>query len=135
MAAVTTDQVPQTRCGERSSHPAKAAAVLYENTMGFLNAGYAEGGINGGANKFAGMVVNKVDNSAGSNGDKDVEFKRRGLVKFTGSGFAITDVGVTIYATDNFTVTKTSTNNVAVARIVEFVSATQVWGDIEDFAV
>ena len=135
MAAVSTDQVTRQRGSDRASHPAKASTLHYEGVMAFLNAGLAEAGINSGNNKFAGIVARKTDNSAGADSALAVEVFRKGHFLLTGASLAIGDVGATVYATDNYTITKTSTNNVAVGKIVNFVSSTQVWVDIEGFAV
>ncbi len=64
-----------------------------------------------------------------------MEVKRRGQFLLTGSGFAITDKGANVYASDNFTITKTSTNNVLVGTIADYVSSTQVWVEIDGAAV
>jgi len=133
--AVTTAQVVRSRGGERGNHPMKTGAKCPEGSLAFLNAGYAEAGIDTGSNKFAGIVVTSADNTDGSYGDLRVEVKRRGQFLLTGSGFAITDKGANVYASDNFTITKTSPNNVLVGTIADYVSSTQVWVEIDGAAV
>lgn len=132
--AVTAAQTPRTKSGDCSDHPVLASAVMYGGTLGFLEGGYANSDTDTGNNKFAGIVRDTVDNSSGGNGAKSCEFKRKGLFLLTGSGFAIGDVGVAVYASDNFTITKTSTNNVQIGKIAKFVSATEVWVDIDGYA-
>lgn len=99
----------------------RGAMVVY-NTAGYLAPASTSAGV-----VFAGISEEEVDNSGGSAGDLNCRYKKEGIYLFTGAGLAQTDVGVQVYASDDQTVTKTSTNNAAVGKIVEFVSATQVW--------
>ena len=107
----------------------KAAAVnLYQNTIAFWDAstGFVTNDDNSGANPFAGIVYQQCDNSGGSAGDKVVELYTEGVFRLTGSSFTQATSGDLIYATDNFTITATSTNASRIGRAVNYVSATQV---------
>jgi len=98
-------------------------AMLMHNTSGFVvPAATASAGA-----YFAGIAEEEKDNSAGSAGDINCKYKREGVYLLTGAGLVQGDVGEQVYASDDQTVTKTSTTNPPVGRIVEFVSATQVW--------
>lgn len=99
----------------------RGALVMY-NTAGFLAPAAT-----GAGNIFAGVAEEEVDNSGGSAGDKKCRYKKEGCYLLTGAGFVQGDVGDSVYASDDQTITKTSTNNPLVGQIVEFVSATQVW--------
>ena len=108
---------------------AKAAAVnLYQNTIAFYDAttGFVTNDDNSGANPFAGIVYQQCDNSGGSAGDKVVELWTEGVFRLTGSSFTQGTAGDLIYATDNFTITATSTSASRIGRAVNYVSATQM---------
>ena len=101
-------------------------ALLKHNAAGYLAPCATEAGA-----KFAGIAEEKVDNSGGSAGDKDCKFKTKGVYLLTGTGFAQTDVGELVYASDDQTITKTQSGNLQqVGRIVKFVSSTQVWVEL-----
>ena len=107
----------------------KASNVnLYQNTLAFWDAstGYVTNDDNAGANAFAGIVYQQVDNSGGSAGDKPVELHSKGVFRLTGSSFTQATAGDLIYATDNFVITATSTNASRIGRAVNYVSATQM---------
>ena len=97
-------------------------AICMNNTSGFLAPAAT-----GAGGQFAGIAEETVDNSAGSAGDLTCRVKFTGRYLLTGAGFAQTDVSLPVYASDDQTVTKTSTNNPLVGVIDQFVSATQVW--------
>lgn len=113
--AVTVPQL-----GTRPSHPVtvrrKVAASIniIDGTLVFiLPAGHATDVTNSGANVFGGLAQNGADNSAGAAGDLNVETIVRGLVglKHASHSLTIADVESNIYASDNYTITTTSTNN------------------------
>lgn len=126
--AVTENQVIKQQAGDRANYPVAASTTLYEGTLAFITtSGYADDDVGSGANAFAGIVVEKVDNSSGSAGDKTVEVINRGNFELVGSGFAQTDVGMDIYASDNYTITKTrAASAVRIGRAVQYVSSTKM---------
>jgi ribosomal protein L36 len=75
---------------------------------------------------FMGEALETVDNSAGAAGAKSILVRRKGSIVVICSGFAQTDLGAIVYAADDQTVTKTSTNNQKVGKVTEFISATSV---------
>jgi predicted RecA/RadA family phage recombinase len=113
------------------AQPVAASKRLYAGTLVFLASGYATDAIAAGANKFAGVAAQEVDNSSGAAGDKNIETWRSGRFTLAGSGFTQASVGVPIYASDNYTVTATSTSNTLIGRCVEYISATSIVVDIE----
>lgn len=81
---------------------------------------------------FAGIAIEKMDNETAvptpSAGDQEVRVYKQGNFLLTGSGFAQTDVGQAVYATDDQTITKTNAADAQrVGVIAEYVSSTQVW--------
>jgi len=132
--AVTADQYTKWRGAScLGDGPVAASTTLYDLSLCFVNSGgYIDDDTSTGSNKFAGVVGSgQADNSSGSNGDVDVEYYQEGEFLLTGAGLAITDVGSKVYASDNFTVTTTSTNNTYIGTITKFESATQVWVKID----
>lgn len=130
--AVTTDQLVNRGCTRYTQVPVAAATLLYGGTLSFVNSsGYLVGITATGVNKFAGIMPERVDNSGGANGDVTAKVENEGQFVLTGSGFTAADVGVKVYATDNYTITKTSTNNSYVGVIREFISSTKVKVEIK----
>lgn len=125
--AVTANQLIARQDGEKISVPVAASTTLYQGTLSFVDSsGYAEETTGSGANKFAGIVIEQVDNSSGSNGDKEVELWVCGDYELSGSGFTQADVGQNIYATDNYTVTTTAAGGVLIGSVARYVSSTKV---------
>lgn len=128
MSALTVQKDVILKDGEIAQHKC-AAVVIYQgalvkqNAAGFLAPCSAESGAN-----FAGIAVEGVDNSAGSAGDKLVRVYKKGRALLDGAGFAQTDVGQAVYATDDATITKTNASNAQKVGVIdEYVSSTQVY--------
>lgn len=81
---------------------------------------------------FAGIAAEKqvVDSSVPGDGDKEVSAYRDGVWGFPKGSIAQTDVGAPAYASDDNTVTTTSTVNLWIGYI-EGVDDTYVWVNIE----
>jgi len=102
-------------------------AMVMHNAAGFMVPCAAESGA-----VFAGIAEEEVDNSTGSDGDKQCKAIHDGRFLLTGAGFTQADVGEIVYASDDETITKTAGSNVLVGKIQKFVSATQVWVLLEN---
>ena len=125
--AVTANQITKRQDGARRSYPVAASTNIYEGTLVFINAsGYADDDTATGVNGFAGIAVAQADNSSGSAGGKWVEVYTEGDFELTGSGFAQTDVGMPIYADDNYAcVLSLGSTSVRIGKIVRYVSSTK----------
>jgi len=125
--AVTANQITKRQDGARRSYPVAASTNIYEGTLVFINAsGYADDDTATGVNGFAGIAVAQADNSSGSAGDKWVEVYTEGDFELTGTGFAQTDVGMPIYADDNYAcVLSLGSTSVRIGKIVRYVSSTK----------
>ena len=125
--AVTANQITKRQDGARRSYPVAASTNIYEGTLVFINAsGYADDDTATGVNGFAGIAVAQADNSSGSAGNKWVEVYTEGDFELTGSGFAQTDVGMPIYADDNYAcVLSLGSTSVRIGKIVRYVSSTK----------
>lgn len=122
--AVTAEQ--QIRHGsssvlKRARQKVLASTTIYKGALCFLVAasGYLTHAIATGANRFAGVATDTVDNSGGASGDKETETIVGGTVTLINASHSLTlaDKGKDLYASDNYTVTVTSTNNVLIGRL------------------
>jgi hypothetical protein len=113
MAALTADRKPDTIAGTPRYRSGKVAAsttiykgaALCRNSSGYLVPAAATIGL-----KFVGWAAEKVDNSAGANGDKSCKYFTGQSVKMKNSGTsAITQahIGDLVYAEDDQTVRAT----------------------------
>lgn len=84
---------------------------------------------------FGGIALEAV--TIGTNdtadGAKTVTVARDGVWAFPVSGLAVTDVGAAVYASDDQTITTTSTNNIWVGYLA-YVDDTYAWVDISKAA-
>ena len=112
------------------NYPVAASTRIYQGTLAFTvpASGFLDDDVGSGANAFAGVAIKESDNSSGSAGDTNCEVFTTGSFELVGSSFLQADVGAPVYATDNFTITKTRTaDSVFIGFIEEFVSATKVF--------
>lgn len=117
------------RVEELASYPVAASTSIADGDTVIINsAGYAVPSSDLAGNKGAvGRAVGAVDNSAGANGDKEVVVET-GVMRFTGAGFAQSDVNTTAYASGAKTAapTQTGTNFAPLGLVRRFYSATEV---------
>lgn len=129
--AVTDNQLITRSDGSKGSGPVAASTKLYGGTLAFINeAGNIDDDTATGQSRFAGVNIEYVDNTSGAAGDLSAEFWLDGVFTLTGSGFALTDVGSDVYATDNYTVTVApSASGVYIGRCAGYISSTKI--DVE----
>jgi hypothetical protein len=131
--AVTANQIMRVEDGNRKSYPVATTIHIYEGTMVFLTTtGYATDIVASGANVFAGIAVSEVDNSGGGNGAVEVECIYTGDFVLTGSGFSQGTLGDRIYASDNYTISASSSSTSFVGRCSRYISSTSLVVDIND---
>ena len=109
--------------GKLQAFPLYQALHAFESSMIFRKSdGYAC--LTAAGNPFLGHAFSEANNTAGSSGDLDV-YVRRGpyQAQVTITSIAITDVGKAVYASDDGTLTLTSTSNSYVGRVVRYVAA------------
>lgn len=126
MTTLAEDAQRDFQQGEYEEFPVIAADIVYKHACVGLNAaGYARPLDGSEDDEFAGFAESKVDNSAGSAGDKRVRCLQRGRVVLTVSGVAITDnYGAPVYAYDDdtFTTTGGSPSGSLIGWVSRFVS-------------
>lgn len=103
--------------------PVVVTDIIYEGAAVGMSSGYARPLVAG--DNFAGFAVRKADNSAGAAGAINVKVRQRGRIVVAVTGVTgVTDVGSTVYASDDDTFTLSSTNNSAIGKIIRRVSGT-----------
>lgn len=123
---VTSNQISKRRDGCRIAGLV-AAVALYDSAFAFYDAdGYLVHTTGGGVNRFAGVVIDGVDNSAGSPGDVAAEIWRESEFEVPGTGFTQATVGKPIYASDNYTATEEAAGNSWIGECTEYISSTRI---------
>ena len=110
-----------------------AAEKIYKNGFVALNAaGYLtmftppiSALDTGTGDRFIGIAMNFVDNSAGSAGDKTCQVLVEGMFQYALASAVIADTGAPVFISDDNTLSKVG-SNVCIGYIVAFVSAGQV---------
>lgn len=125
--AVTENQLISMQEGDKRSYPVAASTHIYQGTLVFVNAaGNADDDTATGVNAFVGIAIAEADNSNGSAGDINVEVLTEGDFELVGSGFALTDNGMPVYADDNYTLSLSlGATSVRIGTIVRNVSSTK----------
>lgn len=122
MAATTTDRnTPQKLSLLSKSYDVKAATTIPLGVMVAIDStGYAINAADAASAKVVGVSVERVDNSAGTNGDKRIKVEE-GVFRLGVAGDIVaTDVGKLVYVSDNQTVQEaTGTNSVKAGILVE----------------
>jgi hypothetical protein len=130
MADATAGRDAKRSVGDLQSVPIAASTVIYGGTIVTTNAsGYAQVGGDDASTTFVGIAADTVDNSSGSAGDKSVTVYTEGSFELAFTGTATqASVGITAMASDSQTVAAaaTTTNDVPVGRVVEFIDASTV---------
>lgn len=128
MAVSAAQKITKSENSHRQSYPVEASTTIYGGTLVILDDGYAQDVI-AGQTGFAGIAVETVDNSAGANGDLNVEVYDDGKFLLTGSGLTQAMVGEPCYCTDNYTITNAAGAgaNPLIGTFVELVSSTKAW--------
>lgn len=125
MAQLTADvsrKFDVTNQESRNQLPVKAATTIWQGSAVGSSAGYMRQLV--AADSFRGFARAKADNSAGADGDVEVDLIEEGVVEALVTGVtALTDVGATVYMSDGNTFTLTSAGNSKVGTIKRVVSA------------
>lgn len=132
MSNITVPKDPGEQQGVIYHYPVKAATKLVAGALVAIDAsGWLVNAADTANFVNAGILDKTVDNTVGAaaNGSKQGRVITRGVFDFVFSGTATqATVGQKVYAVDNQTVAvaATTTNDVLVGTVVEFISATAV---------
>ncbi len=125
MAALTDKAIRIEELGGSNDLPIKAATKIYEGAaVGIDSAdGYSRGLVAG--DRFGGFATETVDNT-GAAGAKEINVDAPNNNKRLALDVAsavITDVGLSVYASDEDAFTMTSTSNTLIGTAIRFVAA------------
>jgi hypothetical protein len=109
--------------------PTIASDIIFDGAaVGELNdtGTYQPLGTGSTVDRFAGFALEKCDNSAGAAGDRKVKLKQRGRIVLNVTGVtAITDVGKTVWATDDDTFTLTyASGAISIGTVSRWITGT-----------
>lgn len=133
MSALTRDRATPYREGIEVDCPVAANTKIYAGSLACVNAaGYAVPAADTSGYQFAGVAMEQVDNSGGSDGGQSVNLRRAGVFEFDAVSITQAMVGTDMFVTDDHTFADTAgaTNHVKVGRMIKYVSATKGWIDI-----
>lgn len=128
MADQTKARDPKFQPGHRVAFKAAAVNLFMGEIVNINSSGYAKKGADVSGEICAGVCSEDVSNSGGAAGDKDALVWQEGCFEFVCASATQAWVGQKVYAVDSQTVAlaATTTNDVLVGRVTEFISATAV---------
>jgi len=86
------------------------------------------------ATTAAGSISGDFEQGSVAAGDKTVRYcYTKGRIKLTFTSIAQSDVGKTVYATDNYTVDETQSTGVKIGTLVAYIDATTGWVELNTF--
>lgn len=118
--ALSADTSYPEELGEYDELPVKASAVIYRGSAVGLTAGYARA-LNAG-DVFVGHAFAAVTGTAADGGAKVKVRRGRYRLQVTITSIAVTDVGKTVYMSDDATYTLTATSNSPVGKVLRYVT-------------
>lgn len=132
MSATTEDRSTSRRDTHQVNLDVAAATTIPAGVIVAANtSGYAVNAADTAGLRAIGVALERVDNSAGSAGDLDIEVGRACYLLANDSGTALTiaDIGKPCYVLDNQTVSGAAGSNAVVAGLVHDVTSDGVWVD------
>jgi hypothetical protein len=132
IAALSADRITAWRAGDLISLPVYQASTIYEGGMVCVNSsGYAVACSDSASLYFAGVAQGYVANS-GSSGAKKIEVRTRGQFKLPATSISQAHVGSIMYIKDDQTFDNTSSNLIPCGRLVQYISSTEGWIEIQN---
>lgn len=135
MTALTEDKKIEYTEGVELPFEMYQSTKIYGGSFAAARAdGYVVPGDDAAGLIFEGVAIEQVDNSSGSDGDKSVVLRRRGLVKaIMGTAITIANIGDNVFLVDDQTVDLVGnvTNNIFCGIIAGYIDSTHAWIDIE----
>lgn len=134
MAVLTDNRETDRKDGVLLAIPVKGATKIYKGAQVAIDANGFLVPASDTADLRAGLVAyEKVDNSTGADGDVKCRVYRRGIFLFDATSITLAMVGDMMYVVDDQTFDEAKgTNAIMAGRLVDFVSATKGWIDIEE---
>lgn len=134
MAALTADRITQKKLRGLKSYPMAAAVKIFAGSMVAINAsGFAAPAADTVDFKVVGVAQKTVDNSAGANGDLNINVEAPVIARYDASSILQVMVGKIMYVLDDHTFTSSLGGSaVKAGRLVEFISTSEGWIEIEE---
>ena len=131
MSKLTTDTNRVYELGDINEFPVLGGELIYQGVAVGLEvaSGYVRDLQVG--DKFLGFAEDNIDATNASDGEKNIRVKRRGNVTLELSGAALTDVGKSIYATDDNTFTLSNTSSVYIGQIIRYQLGDEIIVDFD----
>lgn len=127
MTALTDNYLRDSKDPRILSAKVKGSTTIYKGAMVAIDSsGYAVPAANTAGHKFIGIALEKIDNSAGANGEKEIRVNAKDRFIIILASAAITDIGLDVFVADDNTVTKTVGNAVKVGKVVALVGTNLV---------
>ena len=128
MAAATVGRDPLRKESDVVAYRVAATTKIFRGTLvSVTDAGYLIPARSGTAtDKFVGVAEETVDNLTGAAGDLSCKVKKKGSFEFDKASAVIGDLGENMYASDDQTLTATSTNNQLVGTVCDLISSSKV---------
>ncbi|MHB9072448.1 MAG: hypothetical protein ACYC6G_02865 [Desulfobaccales bacterium] len=133
MSALTRDRATPYREGIEVDYPVATNTKIFAGSLVCVNAaGYAVPAADTTGYQFAGVAMEQVDNSGGSDGGQSVNLRRAGVFEFDAVSITQAMLGTEMEVTDDHTFDDLAgtTNHIKVGQLVKYVSATKGWIDI-----
>lgn len=134
MTALSANRETDRKDGALISVPVAASKVIYKgamckkNSSGYLVPAADAAGLQGQTY----VAYEKVDNSSGADGAVKCRVYRKGIFLFAATSITQAMVGKRMFVVDDQTFDDAAgTNGIVAGRLVEFVSTTSGWIDIE----
>lgn len=120
---VKTKQMDPVQGGIVLNYAVVASDIIYQGALLEVAAsGYVQPAGVGSGLQFAGLALEKADNSSGSAGDVTCKTLVGGFIEHDVASTTIANIGDPVYASDDQTLTLVSTGNALVGWIVQFIS-------------
>ena len=133
MAVLTDNRETDRKDGLLLAVPVKGTTTIYKGSQVAIDAnGYLVPASDTAALRAGMVAYEKVDNSTGSDGDLKCRVYRSGIFLFDATSITLAMVGDMMYIVDDQTFDDgVGTNAIMAGRLVDFVSTTKGWIDIE----
>ena len=134
LAANKNRSFDDTDSGYFNSFGVIASDIIFEGAaVGDNGAGYARPLV--GGDNFLGFAYENADNSDGSAGDIPIRVRSKGLTTCAISGAVITDVGASVYATDDNAFAFIGTGGTYIGKVYRFLQSGYVLVEFDADAV
>jgi len=131
MALSASAEIPRKEAGLQS-YPVGDAETIYKGALVCLDTpGYLVPAADTAGLRFAGVAYEKIDNSAGADGAKSCRVYTEGTFKITATSITQAMVGAIMYVASDAAFDDASTNFIPCGVLVEYVSTTSGWIQID----